>query len=72
MTASTSDCIVPNIVISPYTQHVVSSTNFSHYSLLEMTESLLDFPLLGAAASPTTNNLCVPHGLCPQAPQPRA
>lgn len=71
ITAPTSDCIVPNIVISPYTRHVVSSTNFSHYSLLKMTESLLGYPFLGGAASADTNNLCVPYGLCPPALGPR-
>jgi PKD repeat protein len=65
VTAATTDCIVPNIVISPYTQHVVSGTNFSHYSLLKMTEALLGFPFLAGAANPGTNNLCVPYGLCP-------
>ena len=66
VTAATTDCIVPNIVISPYTGHVVSSTNFSHYSLLKMTESLLGFPFLAGAADAGTNNLCTPFGLCPQ------
>lgn len=65
VTASTTDCIVPNIVISPYTRHVVSNTNFSHYSLLKMTETLLGFPLLAGAADAGTNNLCTPFGLCP-------
>lgn len=66
VTSNTQDCIVPNIVISPYTQHVVSGTDFSHYSLLKMTETLLGLPDLGAAADTGTNNLCVPFGLCPQ------
>lgn len=65
VTAATADCLVPNIVISPYTRHVLSATNFSHYSLLKMTEALLGFSFLGGAANPGTNNLCVPHGLCP-------
>jgi PKD repeat protein len=65
ISATTADCIVPNIVISPYTTHVVSSTNFSHYSLLKMAETLLGLPYLGGAADPATNDLCVPFGLCP-------
>jgi len=65
VTASTPDCIVPNIVISPYTTHVVSGTDFSHYSLLKTTEDLLGLPLLGHAADATTNDMCAPFGLCP-------
>jgi hypothetical protein len=63
VTSNTQDCIVPNIVISPYTKHVVTGTDFSHYSLLKMTETLLGLPYLGAAAG--ANDLCVPFGLCP-------
>jgi PKD repeat protein len=72
-TASTSDCIVPNIVISPYTTHVVSGTDFSHYSLLKTTEDLLGLPLLGHAADASTNDMCAPFGLCPSGlPAPTA
>ena len=70
VTASTADCIVPNIVISPYTTHVVSGTDFSHYSLLKTTEDLLGLPLLGHAADATTNDMCAPFGLCPAGPDP--
>ena len=66
ITSSTQDCLVPDIVISPYTQHVVSGTDFSHYSLLKMTETLLGLPYLGGAADAETNDMCVPFGLCPQ------
>lgn len=59
------NCIVPDIVISPYTRHVVSGGDFSHYSLLKMTEELLHLHFLGAAARPATRNLCHPFGLCP-------
>ena len=48
--SSAVNCIVPDIVISPYTRHKVSSTDFSHYSLLKMTEKLLGVHLLGHAA----------------------
>lgn len=73
-TASTPDCIVPNIVISPYTTHVVSGTDFSHYSLLKTTEDLLGLPLLGHAADAATNDMCAPFGLCQsgQGPPPTA
>jgi hypothetical protein len=60
-----ANCIVPDIVISPYTRHVLSGTDFSHYSLLKMTEKLLHLRYLGAAAARSTNDLCVPFGLCP-------
>lgn len=70
VTSNTPDCIVPNIVISPYTQHVISGTDFSHYSLLKMTETLLGLPYLGGAADAGTNDLCVPFGLCPQGTAP--
>ncbi len=63
--SSAANCIVANIVISPYTRHKVSSTDFSHYSLLKMTEKLLRVHYLGRAASPGTRNLCRPFGLCP-------
>ena len=65
VTSAASNCIVPNIVISPYTKHVVSGTDFSHYSLLKTTEDLLGLPLLGAAASAATSDMCKPFGLCP-------
>jgi hypothetical protein len=65
VTSRASNCIVPDIVISPYTRHVVSGTDFSHYSLLKMTESLLHLPYLGEAARRSTKNLCRPFGLCP-------
>jgi hypothetical protein len=64
VTSSASNCIVPNIVISPYTKHVMSGTGFSHYSLLKTTEDLLGLPLLGAAASSATSDMCKPFGLC--------
>ena len=62
-----ADCIVPDIVISPYTTHVVSSIDLSHYSLLKTTEELLGLPLLGAAADPSTNDMCASFGICPAA-----
>jgi phosphatidylinositol-3-phosphatase len=65
LTSAAPNCIVPDIVISPYTRHVVSAADFSHYSLLKMTERLLHVPYLGAAAKPGTKNLCGPFGLCP-------
>jgi phosphatidylinositol-3-phosphatase len=64
-TSDAVNCIVPDIVISPYTRHVVSGTDFSHYSLLKMTEKLLHRRYLGAAARRSTRNLCRPFGLCP-------
>jgi phosphatidylinositol-3-phosphatase len=67
LTSSARNCLVPDIVISPYTRHVVSGTDFSHYSLLKMTETLLRVPYLGAAGRSGTKNLCVPFGLCPSA-----
>ena len=65
LTSAAPNCLVPDIVLSPYTRHVVSATDFSHYSLLKMTETLLHVPYLGAAGRPGTNDLCVPFGLCP-------
>jgi PKD repeat protein len=66
-TSSTAvDCIVPNLVISPYTPHVLSATNFSHYSLLKTTEELLGVPLLGHAGDASTTDMCGPFGICPQ------
>jgi len=65
VTSDAANCIVPDIVLSPYTRHVVSGTDFSHYSLLKMTESLLHLRYLGGAARASTNNLCHPFGLCP-------
>ncbi len=64
--SAAANCRVPDIVISPYTRHVVSGTDFSHYSLLKMTERLLGLRYLGAAAHRSTNDLCVPFGLCPR------
>jgi hypothetical protein len=66
LASSAANCIVPDIVISPYTRHKVSSTDFSHYSLLKMTEKLLHVHYLGRAADPVTRNLCRPFGLCPR------
>jgi PKD repeat protein len=66
ISSSAADCIVPDIVISPYTTHVVSATNFSHYSLLKTTEELLGLPFLGHAADVSTNDMCGPFGICPQ------
>jgi hypothetical protein len=40
---------IPTIVISPTTKAVVSSTKFTHYSMLRTTEELLGLPRLGAA-----------------------
>lgn len=57
-------CIVPDIVLSPYTPHVVSGTRFSHYSLLKTTERLLGVSLLGQAAAASTSDMCQPFGLC--------
>ena len=60
-------------MISPYTTHVVSGTDFSHYSLLKTTEDLLGLPLLGHAADASTNDMCAPFGLCPSGqPAPTA
>jgi PKD domain/Phosphoesterase family len=70
VTSAVSDCVVPDIVISPYTPHVVSSTDYSHYSLLKTTEELLGVSLLGHAGDPATNDMCTPFGLC--APSPSA
>jgi hypothetical protein len=64
--SSAVNCIVPDIVISPYTRHKVSSADFSHYSLLKMTEKLLGLHFLGHAAIASTRNLCRPFGLCPR------
>jgi phosphatidylinositol-3-phosphatase len=64
VTSDASNCIVPNIVISPYTEHVVSSKDFSHYSLLKTTEYLLGLKFLGHAGDATTNNMCGTFGLC--------
>ena len=64
--SASSTCLVPNIVISPYTPHVVSATSYSHYSLLKMTETLLGKPYLGQAADPATIDMCLDFGLCPQ------
>jgi PKD repeat protein len=69
---STVDCLVPNLVISPYTPHVVSSTTFSHYSLLRTTEHLLGLPYLGHAADPGTADMCGDFGLCPGPATPTA
>jgi hypothetical protein len=66
VTSSAANCIVPDIVISPYTRHKVSSTDFSHYSLLKMTEKLLGVHYLGRARNPGVRNLCRPFGLCPR------
>lgn len=64
--SSVADCIVPNIVISPYTPPVMSSANLSHYSLLKTTEELLNVPLLAGAADPSTSDLCgLGFGICP-------
>ena len=64
--SSAVNCIVPDIVISPYTRHKVSPADFSHYSLLKMTEKLLGLHFLGHAAIASTRNLCRPFGLCPR------
>jgi PKD repeat protein len=66
LSSADPSCVVPNIVISPYTTHVVSGSSFSHYSLLKMTETLLGKPYLGAAGAPTTIDMCLDFGLCPQ------
>jgi hypothetical protein len=65
VTSNTPDCIIPDIVISPYTTPVVAPGDYSHYSLLRTTESILGLPLLGHAADATTNDMCAPFGLCP-------
>ena len=64
--SSATNCIVTDIVVSPYTRHKVSSTDFSHYSLLKMTERLLHVHFLGRARNTSTHNLCQPFGLCPR------
>jgi hypothetical protein len=64
VTSAASNCIVPNIVISPYTTHKVSSKDFSHYSLLRTTEYLLGLKFLRHAADTTTKNMCGTFGLC--------
>jgi phospholipase C len=49
-------------VISPFTAPgTVSSTNYTHYSLLRTTEEILGVPLLGSAAS--ANSMRSPFGL---------
>ena len=63
-------CIVPAIVISPYTPHVLAPLSYSHYSLLETTEHLLGLSYLAHAADPDTYDMCGAFGLCPQASQP--
>ena len=68
--SSTPDCIVPNVVISPYTTHLVSSTDYSHYSLLRTTEHLLGLSYLGHAGDVTTNDMCGDFGLCATQPGP--
>jgi hypothetical protein len=62
--SSASSCIVPNIVISPYTRHRLVSRDLSHYSLLRLTEHLLGLKLLRHAGDPTTKKMCRPFGLC--------
>jgi phosphatidylinositol-3-phosphatase len=64
--SSAANCVVPDIVISPYTRHKVSARDFSHYSLLKMTEKLLHVHFLGRARNHGTRNLCRPFGLCPR------
>ena len=68
VTSAAVDCVVPDIVISPYTPHVLSGIDYSHYSLLKTTEELLGVPLLGHAADPGTNDMCAPFGLCTPSP----
>lgn len=70
MASASTDCIVPNIVISPYTPHTVTATNYSHYSLLRTTEQLLGVSYLGHAADPGTNDMCADFGLCATQPRP--
>jgi PKD repeat protein len=65
LNSSAVDCIVPNLVISPYTTNAVSPLNLSHYSLLKTTEEILGLPLLGGAADPATNDMCSGFGICP-------
>ena len=69
-TSSTPDCIVPNLVISPYTAHVVSATNFSHYSLLRTTEHLLGLSYLGHAIDASSTDMCGDFSLCQVTPGP--
>jgi phosphatidylinositol-3-phosphatase len=66
LTSNAANCIVPDIVISPYTRHKVASRNLSHYSLLKMTERLLGLHFLGRARNTTVRDLCKPFGLCPR------
>jgi phosphatidylinositol-3-phosphatase len=66
LTSNAANCIVPDIVISPYTRHKVASRDLSHYSLLKMTERLLGLHFLGRARNTTVRNLCKPFGLCPR------
>lgn len=64
-TQSTStDCITPNLVISPYTTAFVSTANVDQYSLLKTTEEILGVPLLGGAADPATTDMCGDFGIC--------
>ena len=70
LNSSAVDCIVPNLVISPYTTSTVSSINLSHYSLLKTTEEILGLPLLGGAADPATNDMCSGFGICPSPDTP--
>jgi hypothetical protein len=65
VTSNTVDCIVPDIVISPYTPHVVSKADFSHYSLLKTTEKILKVRYLGAAADASTKLMCSAFHICP-------
>jgi hypothetical protein len=40
---------IPTLVISPSTKAVVSSTSFTHYSMLRTTEEILGLPRIGGA-----------------------
>lgn len=62
--SATPDCIVPNIVVAPFTPHKVSSATYSHYSLLRTTERVLGFPFLGHAADTNTADMCTDFNLC--------
>ena len=54
---SGAGCLVPTIIVSPSTRAgTTSATFFDHYSLLRTTESLLDLPLLGQAATAPSMN----------------
>jgi hypothetical protein len=63
--SSDESCIVPVVVVSPYTKRgTVSHAHYTHYSLLETMQRLLGVgPLLGHARDRSTHSLLRPFGL---------